>query len=66
MEDLVGVNRESIKLVTKGLHGSKHYIGTSHGISEHSYGGDDVVLGGIGQGNILSGCVCRDVSCFIF
>ena len=66
VEESVGVNREAIKLVTKGLHRSKHCIGTSHGISEHSYGGEDVVLGGPGKGNMLSGCLCRDVSRLIF
>ena len=30
----------------KGLHRSKHCIGTSHGNSEQSYGGDTFVLGG--------------------
>ena len=66
VEESVGVNRKAIKLVKKGLHRSKHYVGTSYGISEQSYAGDDTFLGGTGQGNALSGCVCRDVSCLIF
>ena len=49
MEELVGVNRKVI-LVTKSLHRGKHCIGTSHGISEQSYGCDNVVLGGTGRG----------------
>ena len=43
MEEFVLVNREKIKLVTKGLLRSKHCIGTSHGIIEQSYGGDAFV-----------------------
>ena len=66
VEESVGVNREAIKLVTKGLHRSKHYIDASHGISENSHRVDLVVLGGTGQGSMFSDCMCRDVSYLMF
>ena len=44
----------------------KHFIGTTNGISKDSYGGMNELLGETGQGNVFSGNVCRDVSCFIF
>ena len=52
-------------MVTNGLHRSKHCIEISYRISDQSYGGDNTFLGGTWQGNMLSGCVCRDVSCFM-
>ena len=44
----------------------KHYICTGYGISSKFYGGKYERLAGIGQGNMLSGAVCRDQSCLVF
>ena len=66
VEESVGENRESIKLITKSLPSCKHFIGTTHGASKESYGGTNESLGGTGQGNGFSGNVYRDVSCFMF
>ena len=36
------------------------------GISKHSYGRKDEILAGTGQGNMLSGAICRNQSCLVF
>ena len=51
VEESVGSNREAIKLITKVLPSYKHYVGTTYGISEDSYGGINSLLGGTGKGN---------------
>ena len=43
-----------------------HYICTSFGISKSYYGSSVYKLGGTGQGNSVSGAICRDTSCLIF
>ena len=66
VEESIGVNREAIKLITKALPRCKQFIRMTCGVSKDIYGGMNWLLGGTGQGNIFSGNVCRDVSCFIF
>ena len=66
VEESIGVNREAIKLITKVLPRCKHFIGTTYGVGKESYGEMNELLGGTGQGNVFSGNVCKDVSCFIF
>ena len=44
----------------------KIFIGTTHRVSKDCHGVIDELLGGTGQGNVFSGNVCRDVSCFTF
>ena len=39
---------------------------TGFGISTDFYGGPNEKLTGKGQGNMLSGAVCRDQSCLVF
>ena len=43
----------------------QHYICTSFGISNQSYGGIDDPHAGTGQGNIASGDICRNKSCLV-
>ena len=44
----------------------KHYICTSFGISDKTYGSIKELLRGTGQGNSISGIIYRDISCVIF
>ena len=55
LEESIGANRQSIKLVTKVLPRHKNCNGTAHGKSVDFHGGPSEVLGGTGQGNIFSG-----------
>jgi len=66
VEEAVGVEREPAKLFARVLPVMNHYICTSFGISENYYGSDIFKLGGTGQGNSVSGAICRDTSCIIF
>ena len=59
-------SREVIKVVTKVFLKCEHYIGVTHGTSEDCHRRPTEDLVGVGQGSILSGCVCRDVSCLKF
>jgi len=43
-----------------------HHICTDYGISKSSYGSIIEKLGGTGQGNSVSGTICRNTSCLIF
>ena len=43
-----------------------HYVYTDFGISKIAYGNNREKLGGTGQGNSVSGAICRDTSCLIF
>ena len=66
VEESLGVNRQVIKLTCNIVSKFKHFTCTGHGISEEHYGGDLEQLTGTGQGNMLSGAVCRDQSCLVF
>ena len=66
VEESLGVNREATKLIKKALSRYKHFIGLTYGIGNDSCGGMNALLGVTGQGNVFSGNVCRDVSCFMF
>ena len=65
MEELVGRNRQVIKLYTKIMLRFKHYISTGYGISKNFYGGEDEELARMGQGNKFLGNIYRDISCLI-
>ena len=65
IEESIGVNRNGMQLFSKIIPRWKHYIYTSFGISNMYYGGDDREMAGTGQGNKLSGDICRDTSCLI-
>ena len=66
VEESMGSNRRSIKLSTKMLPKCKHCIGTTHSANIDYCGGSANDVGVTGQRNVLSSCVCRDTSCFIF
>jgi len=60
------VNRQAIKVISDIVSTFKHFICTGFGISKESYGGKYEKLVGMGQGNMLSGAVCRDQSYIVF
>ena len=66
VEESLGVNRSAIKVICDTVSKFKHFTCTGYGISNEYYGGDLESLTGTGQGNMLSGAVCRDQSCFVF
>jgi len=66
VEESLGVNREVIKVICNTVSKFKHFTYTGYGISSEYYGGDFESLTGTGQGNMLSGAVCRDQSCLVF
>lgn len=53
-------------LLTKILQSFNHYLVTAYSIATDKYGGHNDQLGGTGQGNVLSGAICKNVSCIIF
>ena len=60
VEEALGVNRKETKVTCKTIAQFKHYTCIGCGISKKVYGGKYEKLTGTGQGNILSGAVCRD------
>ena len=66
VQESVGVERNAIILFQKVLPIMKHHVCTDFGISTKYYGHQNDKLGGTGQGNSLSGAICRDTSCIIF
>ena len=66
VQESVGVERNAILLFQKVLPIMKHHVCTDFGISTKYYGHQGEKLGGTGQGNSLSGAICRDTSCVIF
>ena len=48
VQELIGVNREAITLITKLLPMFEHHVGTTHRISEECYGEKYELLGGTG------------------
>jgi len=65
IEESVGIDRKGIKLIMKVIPIIKHHICTAFGISANYYGGSANPYTGTGQGNITSGNICRDKSCFV-
>lgn len=61
-----GMNVNEAVMLCDALKKFRHFISTGHGIACQSYGGQNDLLGGTGQGNILSGSICKNVSCLIF
>ena len=43
-----------------------HHVCTDFGVSKNYYRHEREKLGGTGQGNLLSGAICRDMLCIIF
>ena len=66
VQEAVGVNRHAAKLIQNILPIMQHHVATDYGISTESYGSEVNKLGGTGQGNSVSGAICRDTSCLIF
>jgi len=66
VEESVGVDRNAAKMFAKVLPIMQHHVCTDFGISENAYGSRIESLGGTGQGNSVSGAICRDTSCLIF
>ena len=66
VQEAVGVNREASKVFAKVLPIMQHHVCTDFGISKNFYGSKVEKLGGTGQGNSVSGAICRDTSCLIF
>lgn len=66
VEEAVGVERTPAIIFSKLVPRFQHQLCTSYGVSDIVYGGDEDILGGSGQGNVVSGNMCRDQSCIIF
>ena len=66
VQESVGVERKAAKIFAKVLPIMKHHVCTDFGISKDTYGSQTERLGGTGQGNSVSGAICRDTSCLIF
>ena len=66
IEEALGVDRKAINMITKTVLTFRHFVCTGFGISKESYGGKYEKLIGTGQGNMVSGAICRDQSCLVF
>ena len=60
VKEALGVDRTVIKLISKIGETFKHFVCTGFGISSKTYGGKHDKLVGTGQGNMVSGAICRD------
>ena len=65
VEEIIGANREEIKLTTKVLPRRKKFIGTTCGVSTDVNGRENESVWGTGKG-FFSEIVHRDVPCFSF
>ena len=65
MEEVVGIDRKVIKLITKVLPRIEYFVCTKFGISEQRYGLENDQYMGTGQGNVTLVNICRDKSYFI-
>ena len=59
-QEAVGVERTPAKVFAKVLPIMNHHVCTSFGISKKTHGSKYETLGGTGQGNSVSGSICRD------
>jgi len=66
MQESVGVQRYAIKVFQKVLPIMNYHICTDFGVSKNYYSYKREKLEGTGQGNLLSGAICRDTSYIIF
>ena len=66
MEQSFGLSHKEAFLLNNTLQNFVHYISTGYGISKRSYGRKTELLAGTGQGNILSGSICKNITCLIF
>jgi len=64
VEESVGRNQNAMKLFTTIMPKMQRHVSTAYRVSDRFYGGD-IDLAGTGQGNKLSGDICRDISCLI-
>ena len=60
VEEVLGINRKAITLITKIIATLKYFICTGFGISEELYGGKYEKFIRTGQGNMVSRAICRD------
>ena len=60
VEEAVGVDRIVIVLISKIVETFKYFVYTGFGISNETYGGKYDKLVRTGQGNMVSGAICRD------
>ena len=65
IEELISIERQSIKLFTKVLPVFKYFISTGFGISKTFYGGQSDSTGRTEQGIKLSKDVCRNKSSLV-
>ena len=61
-----GMHQQEVNLLNGVLQNFNYYLSTAYGIAKEKYGGHNDRLAGTGQGNVLSGAICRNVSCLIF
>ena len=65
IEESFGIDRKGIKLIIKVIPIIQHHIYTIFRISTNYYRGPADPYTGTGQGNITSGDIYRDKSCFV-
>ena len=65
-EQSFGMDKREANLLCHVLQNFEHHLSTAFGVSSQSYGGKSDILGGTGQGNVLSGAICKNISCLIF
>lgn len=66
VQEMLGIERKPMKIFESILPIMEHHILTGYGISDESHGSEGNQLCGTGQGNSMSGAMCRDMSCLIF
>ena len=62
VQESIGAERNIMQLLTKVILQFEHHIYTSYRISTAYYGGLVELLASTGQGNMLSGNICYDIS----
>ena len=60
------MSEEEADVLVKVLQNFNYFLATVYGVSGESYGGHNDRLLGTGQGNVLSGAICRNISCLVF
>jgi len=65
IEESININRKGIKLIMKVIPKIEHHICTAFRISDKYYSRPADPHARTGQGNIISGDICRDKSCYI-
>ena len=65
VKELIRIDRNGVKLITKVLPVLQHYVYTGFGISKMYYRDVKNIMGRTDQGNCFLGDNSRDTSCFI-